>query len=57
MSRSKKRIHKSNFIKRDVRKEKNRGFRRYVKLQIKAGKIDDLPDAPQRISVPLIIEE
>lgn len=49
MSRSKKRVH-TNSVKRDVRKEKNRGFRRYVKLAIKDGDWENLPDAPKKIS-------
>ena len=49
MSRSKKdkKSRKDDFVKRDpVRKEKTRGFRRHIKLEIKAGNYD-LPDEPR----------
>lgn len=49
MSRSKKdkKQGKQDFsLKRDVRKDKNRGFRRHVKLEIKAGNYE-LPEQPR----------
>jgi len=55
VSRSKKKVYSSS-CKSDERKEKNRGFRRHIKLKLKEGQWQDLPEAPKRSKTLLPVE-
>ena len=38
-------------LDRDIRKVKQRGFRRHVKLAIKGGEFEELPDSPRKSEI------